>query len=188
MGVLYALWQATADYHNFAYAVFLTLFTTFLLSFFKSKVRIIWGSTNVSSQAFQLNENANSRVSIATEKLYVQNLGKKPATNVELVLSAPPNSYTLWPPRDHEPRIMANGHFSIRVPSISPSELLIVDTVDLASRGLVLMTVNCPDALTREVKFLPQRQFSKPIVFLIGYLMMAGLLATFYGAVYLLFA
>jgi hypothetical protein len=181
------LWESSQPFHGFIYAISLSAFTALLISFFRPSVKITWGSTSLSFHDFRLTEKEDSQVIIATEKFYVQNVGKQPAKAVELIHSNIPSSYTLWPPRDHVSNAMPNGGFSIRVPSIAPSELLIVDTVDISSRNVKLLSVNCPDALTKNVEFAAQRQFGKAFNGFILYLMFAGLIATFYTLIFLVF-
>ena len=77
---------------------------------------------------------------------------------------------------------MENGNFIIHVPFLAPQELLIVDIIDLDRRNPKLVTVNCPDALTNPINFHPQRQYPSSVLWLVGYLMVAG----FIGSVYVL--
>jgi len=176
---LHSLIAATEVFHSFIVAVVLSLTTAGLLFVFRSKVKLIWGSTSLSVHNFPLNEDGQNAF-IATEKFYVQNTGTKPAKDIELVLSAIPSSYRLWSPRMHEPRALSNGNFAISIPSMAPGELLIIDVIDIDRRNISLLSVNCPDTLSQHVEFAPQRQFGRAMTALIGYLMLAGLVGSIY--------
>ncbi|MDI3338411.1 hypothetical protein QKW60_18525 [Defluviimonas aestuarii] len=173
------LWDKLDPAHDFIISIALALVTAFLLWLLRARVKLIWGSTSSNYHQFKLREDGE-KISIWTEKFFVQNTGKKAASNVEIVFSEHLTSFNLWPPRDHTPKLLENGHFVIHVPSIAPGELVIVDMIDIDARGPRLLSVNCPDALSKTVRFMATRQFSWPINLLIGYLMIAGLVGTIY--------
>ncbi len=175
------IWLKLAPLHEVISAIIITLTSAFLLWLFRAKVKLIWGSTSTNFHSFKLLEDGDP-VSIWTEKFFVQNAGKKAASNIEIVFSEPLTSYNLWSPRDHSSKLLSNGNFVINIPSLAPRELLIVDMIDIDARSPRLLSVNCPDALSTQVKFLAQRQFGKPVTALVAYLMLSG----FVGTVYLL--
>ncbi|WP_143042814.1 hypothetical protein [Paracoccus alkenifer] len=142
-------------------------------------MKLIWGSTSANYHSFAINE--HNKVSIWTEKFFVQNSGRKAASKIEIVFSDSLTSYNLWTPRDHKSKRSDNGNFVIQVPSLAPGELLIVDVIDVDMRSPKLLTVNCPDALSEEVQFAAMRQFGWLMQSLIVYLILAG----FLGSVYL---
>lgn len=179
-------WAAIEPAHNFLFALSLSLVTAALLSFFRPRVKIIWGSTSINFHKFSIVE-GNEPVVISTEKLFVQNVGKQAAKSVELVLSDVPSSYSLWSPREHKSGLLEGGGFTINIPSLAPGELLIVDTIDIDRRNVRLVAVNSPDTVTKEVQFQAQRQYGRLFLGFIAYLMFAGLLASFYLAIVLIF-
>lgn len=180
MSELFAqLWLKLAPVHDFISAIVITLASAFLLWLFRAKVKLIWGSTSTNFHSFKLREDGD-RISIWTEKFFLQNVGKKAASNIEVVFSESITSYNLWAPRDHTCKLLTNGNFVINVPSLAPGELLIVDMIDIDARSPRLLSVNCPDALSTQVKFLARRQFGKPITALVAYLMLSGCVGTVY--------
>ena len=172
-------WEALTPAHEFILAILLTLFTAIPLYFLRPKVKLTWGSTSISLHKFNLSEE-DQPVAISTEKIYVQNVGKKAATDVELILNDVPTSYTLWSPREHSSAPMEGGGYSIKIPSLAPMELLIVDIIDIDRRGLRLLAVNCPEALTQPVNFGVQRKFGIWVTGIVFYLMTAGAIGTIY--------
>ncbi|WGT49047.1 hypothetical protein [Thioclava nitratireducens] len=182
---LSTIWDAIAPAHEFIGAVSITLLSSFLLWLFKARVKLIWGSTSTNFHKFKLRQDADD-VHIWTEKFYVQNVGKKAAHDIEIVFSSVMNSYNLWPPRDHTSKLLGNGNFVIQIPSLAPRELLVVDMIDVELRNPDLLAVNCPEALAKGVKFVPTRQFGRAFNALIAYLMIAGLVGTFYFLIQLL--
>ncbi|NVO57865.1 hypothetical protein HW561_18870 [Rhodobacteraceae bacterium B1Z28] len=171
---------------EFILALVLALLTSFILWLFRAKAKLIWGSTSTSFHSFQLDKESPPEA-IWTEKFYVQNTGRSAASNIEIVFSEPPTSYSLWSPREHSKVILENQTFVLRIPSLAPAELLIVDVVDIHARSVRLLSVNCPDSLAKEVPFLPMRQFGSVFNGFVLYLMFAGLVGTLYLALQLTF-
>lgn len=177
-------WLALAPFHEFLSSLALTVFSGLLFWAFRAKVKVIWGSASATYHQFSLPpERGGGLAAIWTEKLYLQNTGRKPAVNVEIVLTAPPSSYALWQVRDHSAKVLSGGQFSLVIPSLAPQELLVVDVIDIDSRNVRVLAVNCPDALTQSVSFLPQRQFGHLVNGVVGYLLVAGVIGTVYAAI-----
>ncbi|WP_370269158.1 hypothetical protein [Nioella sp.] len=175
------IWTILEPAREFILAVAISLGTAYLLWLFRARVKIIWGSTNLNVHEFQLKPDA-AAISISTEKYFVQNMGRKPASRVEIVFSAVPTSYNLWPPMDHTTKVAPNGSFFLNVPSLAPFQLLIVDAIDLDLKNPKIVAVNCPDAITQPVSFGAQRQFGVFVTAIVAFLMFSGLI----GIIYLL--
>ena len=175
-------------FKTFLSSIALSLTTAFLIWLFRSRVKIVWGSTSANYHRFHLSgsDDKSPEIHVWAEKYYVQNAGKKTATNVEMIFSAPPSSYNLWPPRQHDAKLLPDGSASIKIPSLAPRELLIVDSLDLDMRSVRLLSVNCPEATSQQAKFFPQKELSFSVKLLVAYLLMAGLVGTIYLALIVL--
>ena len=171
------VWMLSSPVHQFLSAVAISLVSAVLLGFFKQKVKIVWGSANLHAHRVPAGD---TTVFVATEKFYVQNLGKKGASRVEIIFSGQPSAYTVYPPRDYEQKMIPEGKFSISFPSLAPSELLIVDTIDVDSQNLKLEAVLCADVMAKQVNFMPQRQFGNLFNATVVYLVAAGFVGTVY--------
>lgn len=181
MPVVAELWEYLAPAHAFLTSIALSLATTLALWFFAARVVVIWGSASSNYHNFELPEQrGGGKASIGTEKFYVQNTGRKPAHSIELVFSDAPSSYTLWSRRDHKSMPLIGGGFAIQIPSLAPRELLIVDMIDIDTKNVRLLSVNCPEVLTKQVPFLPVRQFGVLFNVTIALLLFSGLITVFY--------
>ena len=175
-------WNSLGGGKEVVVSVTIFIFTTFLGWLFRARVKLTWGSTSANFHQFKVGE-AQTQINVWTEKFFVQNGGKKAASDIELVFSAPPTSYNLWPPREHFEKIMANGNLSLKVPSLAAGELLVLDIIDIDLRNPKLLTVNCPDAISKNVAFQVNRRFGWVVNTLVFYMMAAGFFATIYVAV-----
>ncbi|MGI3163860.1 hypothetical protein [Pseudooceanicola sp. 200-1SW] len=184
--LLASAWDSLGAFQELVKAVLISVIAALAVGALRARVKIIWGSTSLNLHSFRLGADGGI-ANIATEKFFFQNVGRRPARELEVVFSTTPTSYNLWPPRDHEPRALENGTFVLKVPSVAPRELVIVDVIEIERKRVDVLSVNCPDVLATEVRFAPVRQFGKVVNGLIGYLMFAGLVGTIYLALGILF-
>jgi hypothetical protein len=178
--LLSAAWDWLGGAQQLVTAIFISVISAGVIAIFRPRVKLNWGSTSSNFHKFKLSEDASEPIVITTEKLFVQNIGRKPASNIELVLSDIPSSYRLWSPREHRSGPLKDGGFSINVPSLAPFELLIVDIIDLDRRGPRLVAVNCPDVVAKNTAYTVQRQYGWKVNALVVYLMTAGLIGSVY--------
>ena len=164
---------------DFLLSVLIGVAITFVVWLFRAKVVITWGRTSLNFHKFR-EPSSDLEKPMSTQKFFIHNSGRKPASTVELVLSAEPTSYSLTPNRAHERSRLPDGHYSLKIPSVAPKELLVVDLLGLDLRGPQLLSVNCPDVLTKQVNFISQRQYPYFLYWLVFYLMSAGLIGTVY--------
>ena len=177
--LLYNAWAFIGPAQELLLAVLITILGTLILWVFHARVNLVWGSTSSNLHEFRMDPDQD-KVSISTEKYYVQNTGRKPANSVELVFSAVPTSYNIWAQRDHSVKALENGSFVLTIPSLAPKELLIVDMLDVRRGNPRLLAVNCPDVLATHVAFQVARKFGNMVNLLIAYLMLTGLIGTVY--------
>ncbi len=170
--------QLSTNVPDIVSAVIISLTTALLFWLFRSRVTIIFGSTTWSLHSINT-DNEQPCLLVSSEKIYVQNMGKIGANDIELVLSTKPFSYKLWSPRDHSEKELRGGQHSITIPSLAPKELLIVDILSTGQRA-ELVNVNCPQCIPKNVPFLPQRQFGAWLNVLVIYLMLAGAIGSVY--------
>ena len=172
-------WSQVGAAQEFVLALVLSVLTAGILSLFRPRVKLHWGSTSLSFHKFKMLEDKEP-VCITTEKLFVQNIGSRPAHDIELILSDIPTSYTLWAPREHASKPLKDGGFSISVPSLAPRELLIVDLIDVSLRNPKLIAVNCADVLAKNIEFQVQQKYGLLMYVVVFYLMAAGLVGTIF--------
>ena len=181
--VLSSFWVTLDPVHEELIGLAFTLLAACLHFFFRQRVNLIYGRANNSRNFISLptkDEARNgSHTEIYTEKFFLQNIGRKPATNVEFVLSNFPADISVWQPRDVEYKNIEKGHCLVAIPQMAPHELVIVDCVYLNQRAAFVASVKCVECVGNEVPFWTVRRFSWWINAMIAALM-------FFGVAYLL--
>jgi hypothetical protein len=74
-------------------------------------------------------------------------------------MSFKPDDFSLFPPRHYDQLTNPEGHFVVKIPFISPNELLIIDVVYIQKRAATIEAVVCSEATGKNVFFITQRRF-----------------------------
>lgn len=141
----------------------LTLLGSLIAWYLRPKVKLIWGRPNNSLHMVPIRDeqgNETSKVEIYAEKFFLQNTGRKPATNVEFVFRGnTPDDLSLWQPRQYSKAVSPDGALVINIPFLAPFELVIVDAVYINKRAASVESVKCAEALGKVVNFSTNRNF-----------------------------
>lgn len=165
------LFEITSPFAGELIAFALTLAGTFVLWLLRPKVKLIWGRSN---NSLHMVPSGDKRVEIYSEKFFLQNTGRKPATDVEFVLSGKPHNLSVWQPRQYKEETSPAGHLVINLPFVSPGELIIIDCVYIDARAAAVESVKCAEALAKQVQFVTQRKYGNFISTLVAVLMLSG--------------
>jgi hypothetical protein len=140
------------------FSFILTAAGAIIAYFLRAKVKLIWGRANNSFH--ELNEGGN-KFFIYAEKHFVQNMGKKPANDVEFVLSQKPDGLSIWQSRQYTSGANPDGHYVVTIPHIAPKELVIIDCVYISKNPATVNSVKCDESIGKEVNFIVNRNFGK---------------------------
>ncbi|QFT71558.1 hypothetical protein FIU92_00835 [Ruegeria sp. THAF33] len=173
-----SIWATLDPIHDELIGLAFTLLAACVLFLFRPRVKLIYGrannSRNIISVPTEDNTSNGNHTEIYTEKFFLQNVGSKPATNVEFVLSDFPADISVWQPRNVEYKNVEKGHCLVTIPQMAPRELVIVDCVYLNQRAAFVASVKCAECIGNEVPFWTVRRFSWWINTLIAALMFFG--------------
>jgi hypothetical protein len=152
------LWGLLAPVHSQMLSLIFTVIGALIFWLFRAKVRLIWGRSNNSIHFVQSND---AKTEIYCEKYFVQNSGRKPANDVQFVMSFKPDDFSIFPARNYEQLTSPEGHFIAKLPFIAPQELLIIDVVYIQKRAASIESVICSEAIGKNVAFVTSRGFGK---------------------------
>ena len=140
-----------------------TLIAATIFWMFRPRVKLIYGRANNSINHVVLpdpaDETKSNSIEIYSEKFFLQNMGRKPASDVEFVLSHYPTDIGVWQPRNELIKEVAKGNCMITIPKIAPQELVIIDCVYINLRAAWISSVKCSEAVGKEVPFQTVRRF-----------------------------
>lgn len=138
------------------------------------KVRLRYGRANNSFHKLVVDVDGNE-AGIYCEKHYVQNVGSKPATDVEVVFSTTPTGISTYPALKYTTGVNPEGAFLVEIPKIPPKELIVIDTIHVNSETAELKSVRSNETTGKLLRFVVQRQFGWKMQTLVAIVMLAGL-------------
>ena len=174
--MLESLWNSFGPFQTQLVSLALSLLSLFVLWLFKARVKLIYGKANNSLNRVSVPSSESSQQSTYTEiyveKFFLQNVGRKPATDVEFVLSNFPTDINIYQPREAEFKQVGKGDCMIKIPKIAPSELVIIDCVYINMHAAYITSVKCTEVLGKEVPFQTIRKYPK----FVEYALLVGLI------------
>lgn len=154
--LLNRLWELLGPVKSQLISLSFTLIGAVIVWFFRAKVKLIWGRSNNSIHFVKGNDN---KTEIYCEKYFIQNTGRKPATDVHFVMTYKPDDFSVFPSREYEEKTNPQGHYIVKLPFIAPNEFVIVDVVYIQKRAATVQAVLCSEAVGKNVAFVMNRQF-----------------------------
>ena len=160
--LLTSIWEFLEPVHSNVYGLVFTLAAGILAYFFRSKVKLIYGRANNSRNVVNLSSQGDldhpKSTEIYVEKFFLQNTGKRTATNVEFVLSGSPTDVAIWQPRDVTYKRVEKDNCLIQIPQIAPRELVTIDCLYVNQTAAWVSSVKCAESLGMEVPFWTLRR------------------------------
>lgn len=162
-------------------------FVAFLLArIFRAKARLIWSihSSRVllTEELVQVADGPPERklVTVSSAWLFFQNMGREPATEIEIVFNWQPQIYNIWPTRQYETAINPDGRFIVKIPNLAPKEFLGFDL--LTSRGDLPTLIQCRSlqGIATKIETTPQQVQPRWKLILAAFLMFLGGVASLF--------
>ncbi|OAN87014.1 hypothetical protein [Sulfitobacter geojensis] len=179
MDWLTSFWAVFEPVHDNLIGLGFTLLAALIFYTFRAKVSLIYGrannSLNVINVPHEGDPEKNSTTEIYIEKFFLQNTGRKPANDVDFVLSDFPTDISVFQPRDIKYISVEKGNCLVSIPRIAPGELVIIDCAYINKRASFIRSVKCAEALGKEVPFWTTRRFSTTFRYFSLFLMVLGM-------------
>lgn len=117
----------------------------------KDKPRLLYWLPG--SFLFQLK---NPNIAIRTDSLTIQNIGRHPATNVEIVHKARPDHFQFSTPIDFNESVTPTGEHIIKIASLGPKEFVNLQLMSHTSPAVIL-NVRCAEGAAQLIQVHLQR-------------------------------
>lgn len=148
-----------------------------LFYWFRPRTKLIYGRANNSRNLVFTPEtpegSPGSAHEIYVEKLFIQNIGRVRATNVEFVLNQAPTDIRFFPSSDIHVKTVGHGELLAVIPQIVPGELVVIDCLYINQQASWISSVKCAEALGTQVPFYTTRQFGR-VTEIVALLLMFG--------------
>lgn len=181
MELISAIWEFLTSLGDQFVALAFTLVAALIFYTFRLRPILVFGRAHSSLHNLNLSQNQEGPaeehkfLEIYNEQFFVQNKGRKPATNVSLVLSHFPRNISINPGQKVSYEAIENGQCLIKLPYIAAGELITLDCVYLNQRAAFFASVRCAESVGKEVDFFTVQRFSSLFYSLLWLLILFGL-------------
>jgi len=155
----------------------LSLVVGVLLIYLQPKSKIFYWSPH--TFLFNLQK---ENVVLQTDSLTIQNLGRKAASNIEVVFDVKPDFYQLQPAVVHEGIVLENGNFAVKLKELGPKEYYTFQVLSYTKLPK-LLNIRSDSGSGHFMPFQLQRIFPKWFNLLALFFMIVGAATTVYWLV-----
>jgi hypothetical protein len=118
-------------------------------------------------------------ITIQTDSITVQNLGRKSAEDVEIIFKSKPDHFMLIPPINYKEETMPTGGFLIRIDSLGAKEFFTLHLLSYATLPRVDL-IRSKAGPAEPIPFQMQRKFPRWFQLLLAFILIVGLSFTLY--------
>lgn len=113
------------------------------------------------------------QVTLKTDSITLQNLGRRPAENVEVVFKSRPDFFQIAPSLPYTEKISPNGEFVICINALGPKEFFTLQLLSYATLPTV-QNIRCKDGQGQFIQIQLQRQYPRWVYYLSALLLLVG--------------
>lgn len=119
---------------------------------------------------------------VSTQTLFVQNIGRGCANEVEVFLNFKPMHYSVWPVRAYSEQSNPDGRHVIKVPKLNRNEWFTIELIAVPELPWV-MSVRSEAGFGKQVELLRTRKLPQWVLFLLISLMFLGLVTIVFSVI-----
>jgi hypothetical protein len=125
-------------------------------------------------------KSAESSFLVFTKTYLVSNLGRKPASGVELTFGFRPDNFSLWPQRNYAEALNKDGCLTLKFDGIAPREQFTISMLTVRAEPPNLLSLRSQESAGKEIPIAPMRIFGRPVIIAFFVLVFLGLCTAFY--------
>lgn len=143
--------------------------------FLIGKPKVKWGVSH--GFAFNLRKETEDYETnlIYTQSLFIQNMGRKPAHEIEVHLNFPPEHFQTWPSFDYQTITTPQGQFVIKIGTLGKHEHLTIEMVQGRFELPRVLYVRTPEGPCLQMSIAPQPVAPTWLKLIVTALMLIGL-------------
>lgn len=100
-----------------------SLLAAFIVWLVRPKTRLIWSVPHV----FTFDIPTEKPFNVETGSIFIQNIGRRYATQVEVTFNWRPQNFSVWPPRRYEAVLNQDERFVVKVDNLAPRESMQIE-------------------------------------------------------------
>ncbi|MEQ9527251.1 MAG: hypothetical protein RIF42_02480, partial [Parvibaculaceae bacterium] len=113
-------------------AIVVTVTGAVIVRWLQPKARIIWSPFHQFAFRVRSNDPEGGEFLVHTQSIFVQNIGRGAADDVEIYFNFKPQNFEIWPILKYEAETNDDGRFIIRIRNMAPRETFTVEILSTA--------------------------------------------------------
>ncbi len=175
----------------------LTLVSAGLVYLFRARVKLLWaiphGFTfllqSVPASGSQSQPETNGQqltvptdFNVYTGSIIVGNVGRVPASEVEITFNWKPDNYNIWPVRPHDVHISPDTRYTLKFANLAPDEQFQIELISATQLPNVL-NVRCRECVGKQVGMKPMVVYGPWVIRLFWAFVLLGIAAVIYSII-----
>lgn len=151
-----------------------------ILRLLQPRSKIIWSEPHTFTYLLPRAKEPGGTFNVFTKAIYLQNVGKQSASDVQVICNYEPQYYNLLPPLPHETETMDDKRFVIRANSLGPKEWFQIEILSEELLPNVLRVRTSTGGDGKLVAVNPMRIYSKTFRAFVLLLLFLGTFSVIY--------
>ena len=170
--------------HQFELQIFSivgALAVIFIRYLFRAKSKLVYSIPH--SFSYMVNSEGDQQPFLVfTASIWIQNLGRQPATDIEFTFNYKPQNYNVWPPRPYEGCTHTDGRYTLKFLNMAPNELIQIGLINSKQELPNVVSFRSKEGIGTILMMQPCPVISKPTLYGLWFLVFAGVAALIYAA------
>ena len=153
-----------------------TLVGAAILYLVRSRTKLVWAMSHqftyllknqTPTPASPPAQNSSTAITmlVHTASVFIQNVGRLPATEVEITFNFPPQNHNIWPVRPYETHTSPDSRFTLKFANLAPKEQFQVELLSIPQLPAVV-GIRSKEVVAKKIEMRPFQVF-KPWVYVI---------------------
>lgn len=147
------------------------------LKIFTPRGRVAWGVSH--QHAFYL-QNLQPPTLVYTKEIWIQNVGRAPVSDVEVIFAATPDHFDIWPQRNFTTTQNPNGNLVIKVDSLNKREYFTISMLQTAVETPLVTNVRWTGGVGKQRAMAPQQVYPKSVLIAVQLVILFGVFSMLY--------
>jgi hypothetical protein len=143
---------------------------------FTPKAKVVWGTSHGFSFTVPKNNNNNGPYTFHTGTVFIQNVGRDTATDIEVHFNFRPEHFQIWPAFSWKEETNPEGHYAVVIKNLGKREFVTIEMISGIALPL-LLRVRTAKGECRQVQMAPQQVFSRGVRWILIGLLLLGIFA-----------
>lgn len=154
--------------------------------YFRPRTKLRWSVSHNSvmlvDEAYKTDDGKEERrdVDVRFRRIFLENAGRAPAKNIEVVFNWRPRKINLWPQRIYSEAINPEGRFIVSLPNMATKEFVGIDLFSIRGEVPDVVNIRSEEGFAKEVQMRPQIVYSNWVNGSVLALMFLGAMAFVY--------